>query len=77
MRTTATGLEELPTALESGHSKIRDFDVLLRVEEEVLRLEISVADVEAVAVIDTRDDLLEVVQRFVGVKFASRDEVVE
>jgi hypothetical protein len=40
-------------------------------------LEISVADVKPMAVVDTMDDLLEVPERLGGRELASRNEVVE
>lgn len=40
-------------------------------------LEITMADVEAVAVVEAVDDLLEVPQGFGGWKATARDEVVE
>ena len=75
--TTAARLEELAAALERGHAKVGDLDVALAVEEQVLGLEVTVADVEAVAVVDSRDDLLEVVQGLVRAELALPHEVVE
>ena len=77
MRAAATRLEQAPFAFKGGHAKVGNLDVLLRVEQEVLGLEVAVADVEAVTVVDARNDLLEVVARFVGVEALSPDEVVE
>lgn len=77
VRRSTARLQQLSTALEGGHSKVGDLDVLLAVEEEVLGFEIAMANVEAMTVVHSRDDLLEVVQRLVGVKTTARDEVVE
>jgi hypothetical protein len=52
--------------IQRCHAKVRDLDVLLLVEKEVLRLEISMADVEPMAVVETSDDLLKVERGFVG-----------
>lgn len=73
----AARLEELAAALESGHAKVGNLDVALAVEEQVLGLEVAVADVEPVAVVDARDDLLEVVQRLVRAELALLHEVVK
>jgi hypothetical protein len=55
MRTAARGLEELVDLLERGHPKVGYLDVAFLVEEQVLGLEVAVADVEAMAVVDARD----------------------
>jgi len=77
MRTSTTRLEQLLSRLPGCHPEISDLDVLVRVEEKVLRLEISMADVEAMAVIDGVDDLLEVVESFLRRESTSRNQVVE
>lgn len=63
--------------MPSGHAEVGHLDVALGVEQEVLRLEVAMADVESVAVIDRVDDLLEVVHRLGFLQPATRDEVVE
>ena len=70
-------LEQLPASFKSGHPKVSNLDVLFSIKEQVLWLEVAMADVEAMAVVETRDNLLEVVQRFVGVQPTARDEIVE
>lgn len=77
MRTSATRLEQLTSSFERGHSEIGNLDVLLLVEEEILRFQISMTDVETVAVVDSGNDLLEIMESFVGVQLATFDEVVE
>lgn len=77
MRTSTTRLQQLFPSLPGRHSEIRDLDVLVRVEEKVLRLEISMADVESMAVVDGVDDLLEVVESLLGRESTSRNQVVE
>ena len=46
-------------------AEVGDLDVVVGVQQEVLRLEVTVHDVVIVAVLDTRDDLVEKVPRFV------------
>lgn len=77
MRTSTARLEQLLSSLPGSHSEIGDLDVLVRVEEKVLGLEISMADVESMAVVDSFDDLLEVVESLLRRESTSRDEVVE
>lgn len=77
MRTSTTSFQQLTSSFEGSHTEVGDLDVLLFVEEEVLGFEISVTNVESVAVIYSRDDLLKVVKGFVGVQLAALDEVVE
>lgn len=64
MRTTATRLQHLLTSFPSRHSEIGDFDILLLVQQQVFRFQVSVADVETMAVVYRVNDLLEVVQSF-------------
>jgi hypothetical protein len=61
MGTTTTRLEHSLTSLPSCHTEIGDFDILVLVEQQVLWLQISMTDVESVAVVDGVDDLLEIV----------------
>lgn len=77
MRRSTARLEQLLSRLPRRHPKVGDLDVLVLVKKKVLGLEISVADVEAMAVVDGMDDLLEVVERLLGRESAARDEVVE
>jgi len=60
MGTTATRLEHSLTSLPSCHTKIGNFDILVLVEQQVFWLQISMTDVESVAVVYSVDDLLEV-----------------
>ena len=55
VRAPARRLEHPVVALQRCHPEIGNLDVALPVEEQVLRLEIAVADVEAVAVVDAID----------------------
>ena len=60
VRTTTASLQESVARLERSHPKVSDLDIFIGVQKEILWFEISVADVEAVAVIYPSDDLLEV-----------------
>ena len=62
MRTSTARLEHPLSRFPSSHSKVGDLDVLVTVQQQVLRLEIAVADVESVAVVHGVDDLLEIVK---------------
>ena len=77
VRTTTARLQQLASSFEGSHTEICDLDVSLSVEEQILRLEIAMTDVVAVAVVDSGDDLLEVVERFVGVESSSRNKIIE
>lgn len=65
MRTPTTRLQQPLAGLPSSHPKIRHLDILLFIQQQILRLEIPMADVEAMAVVDRVDDLLEVVEGFI------------
>lgn len=77
MGTTTARLQHTLARLPGGHAEIGDLDVLVLVEQEVLRFKISMADVEAMAVVDGVDDLLEVMERFRDGQTSSLYEVVE
>jgi hypothetical protein len=77
VRTAAARLEQSVTGLESSHTEIGDLDVLLSIEEQILRLEIAVADVEAVTVVHASYDLLKVSRCLVGWQSALRHQVIE
>ena len=55
----AAGAKKLPVQHHVGEAKVGDLDVEVLVEEEVLRLEVAVHHVVAVAVVHAGDDLLE------------------
>ena len=77
MRRSTRCLEHAGTALPSSHTKVGDLDVLVTIKEEVLGLEVTMRDIEAMAVIHGRDDLLEVMERFVDGQTTARDQVFE
>lgn len=57
-RATAEGLGELLLAdVLLGQSKVSQAAVTVRIDEDVLRFEVAVDDVEAVDVLDGEDDL--------------------
>ena len=77
MRRSTASPEHLVLGLEGCHPKVCNLDVLRAVEKQVLWLEVTVTDVERVAVVDTEDDLLKVVQRFVFSQSTTGDKVIE
>lgn len=77
MRAATAGAEERVAAFPSSHTKVGDLDVLVAVEEQVFRLEVTVSDVETMAVIDGVDNLLEVVDGLGNGETTAGNEVVE
>lgn len=64
MGTTTTCFEHSFASFPSGHPKICHFNVLVLVKKQVLGFEIAVTNIEAVAVVDSVDDLLEIMKCF-------------
>jgi hypothetical protein len=77
MRTTTARLEHALSRFPRCHAEIGDLYILVLVEQQVFRLEIPVTNVEAVAVVDGMDDLLEIMEGFGYGQPSSLDEVVE
>lgn len=77
MRASATCLEQPLARLPRGHAKIGDLDVFVAVQQQILGFEVAVANVEAMAVVDGVDDLLEIVQSFRYGQAAAFDEIVK
>ena len=77
MRTTTRGLEKLIAALPSRHSKIGDLDVLMRSQHDIFGLEVTMADGKVVAIIESSDDLLKVLRRFIGFKSSRGNQELE
>ena len=77
MWAAAARLQHPLACLPSGHAKVGHLDVLVPVQQEVLGLQVAVADVEAVAVVYTSNDLLKVPAGLVWVQSALRDEIVK
>lgn len=79
MRTSTARLKEQRSAskFQSSHTKISNLDALVLIEEKVLGLEVAVANVELVAVVDTRDNLTKVSERFGDIKTTFGDKMVE
>lgn len=76
-RTTA-GLEHLFGRLKRSHTKVGNLDDLLGlVKKQILGLEITMADVEAVTVVHAEDDLSEVAAGVSRSELALGDKVVE
>ena len=61
MRRPAAGLEHGSHGLEGSHAEVGHLDVVLVVEQQVLGLEVAVADGVAVAKVQGGDDLWPVV----------------
>lgn len=65
MRATTGRLESVVWALvECCHSKVGDFDVQIFVQQNVLRLQVSMADIEGVAIANGAENLPEVLHCF-------------
>jgi hypothetical protein len=77
MRAAARSLQHALVCLPCRHTKVCDLDILVLVEQQVLGLQIAVADIESVAIIDGEDDLLKVVQGLAWWQAASPYKVVE
>ena len=77
MRRSAAGLEHGAHGLERGHAEVGDLDVVLVVEQQVLGLEVAVADGVAVAEVQRRDDLPEKAARLLRRQPALLHQVVE
>lgn len=63
--------------LPGGHTKVSDLDVLVAVEQQVFWLEISVGNIEVMAVVNSSDDLLKVNQSFRSRKSSVFANIVE
>lgn len=77
MRTATAGFEQPVAGLEGRHAKVGNLDVSLGIEQQVLRLEISMTNVEAVAVVHPSYDLLEVPRRLIRRESTLRHQVVK
>lgn len=66
MRTPTTRFQQLIARLQSGHPEIRNLDVALGVQQQVLGLEIPMTNVEAVAIVYASYDLLKVSRGLIG-----------
>jgi hypothetical protein len=76
-RTTAR-LKHTLTRLERGHTKVSNLDDFLApIKKQVLRLEITVADTESMAVVHTEDNLSEIKPRLVRTQPAAGDQIVK
>ncbi len=67
MRTTTTRLQHpipIRAQIHRRHSKVSNLDVLIFVQEEIFWLEVTMTDVEVVTIIETSNDLLEIVGSF-------------
>jgi hypothetical protein len=75
---TPTGrLEELPTIFPRSHSKIRDLDIFVARQHDILRFQVSMTDTEPMAVIQSSDYLLEIFGRLVWWETLRCDEKLE
>lgn len=52
------------TQVHRRHPKVCNLDILVFVEEKILRLEVPMANVEVMTVVETSNDLLKVVGSF-------------
>ena len=77
MGRAAAGLEQPSVGLESSHAKVGNLDVAVRVQEQVLWLQVAVANVEAVTVVYAGNDLAKIPAGLVWVEATLRDEVIK
>ena len=74
----ATGcLERLAILVHVRESKIHNLDVVLVIKQQVLRLQIPMADLDLVDVLDAGDDLLDEPASFLLLETLTLDNVVE
>ena len=64
-------------SLQSSHTKVGNLDVAVLVQQQILGLEISVTNVESVAVVDSIDDLQKVRGGLVFLQTALFDQIVK
>ena len=76
-RRSACCLQSLIFVIHVRETEVYNLDIVLVVEQEVLRLEISVANFDLVNILDARYYLLEEPARFVLLKPLPLDDVVE
>lgn len=60
----AGGLEPFVRRLKSRHSKIHNLDVVIPVQEDVLWFQVSMTDIEPMAIRQARDELPEYADSF-------------
>lgn len=61
--TSAGSLESLALFIHIAETKVDDFKLSIEVEEQVLRLEVTMADAELVNVVHASQELLQVLAR--------------
>jgi len=59
VRTSARGIQPFISGLERCHSEVNNFDVMIPVHQDVFWLQVSMADVEAVAIGQASNQLAE------------------
>ena len=78
MRTAASGLEVMGWLLVQGcHAKVGNLDLAICLEQDVLGLQVSMADVEAVAILEGAHHLAIIEDGFLFAKFAVPVDEVE
>lgn len=77
VRRATRGLQEFFVHLQSGHTKISNLDVLVKIKQQVLWLQVAMADVELMQVSNAVDDLFEIVDSLVLQQSAALDQVVK
>lgn len=60
----AGGLEPFVRRLESRHSKIHNLDVVIPVQQDILRFQISMTDIEPMTIRQAGDELPEYADSF-------------
>eukprot|EP00968_Pinguiococcus_pyrenoidosus_P008168 scaffold576_cov260-Pinguiococcus_pyrenoidosus.AAC.32 len=77
VRGPARGAQKLSVLHEVAEAEVGDLDVVVRIEQQVLRLEVPMHDVVKVAVLHATDDLLHELSRLVRLQTALGNNVVE
>ncbi len=77
VRAPAGRFEEVVVPHQRGETKVRDLDLVVGIEEQVLRLEVPVADEASVAVVQARNDLLEEGEGLAGREPSLTHKVIE
>ena len=64
MWTSARSIEPLVGRLKCSHTEVHDLDIAIAIHQDVFWLEVSMANVEAMAVGETRDHLTKYADSF-------------
>lgn len=78
MRGTTRSLKHLRrTGFPGSHSEVGNLDVTVAIEQQILGLKVAMSDVESMAVVHGRYNLLKIMESFVYGKSSARYKVIE